>query len=327
MVLLMTHEAESILFGEGFHLRHHHRVLPYSAQPCQIRVIDNADRRRMLPKQQSLMQEALHPEAVEHPIEAQVPSFGIPQVKQAGDQQGTGAAQTNRIARGVVLHLGARFIRHPFAAGLLASPQAQLAQQACQRGVLNLDAFVFHQFLVHPLRVAVTFLVESLQQIRIYLDLVFARADRYLALLLDDDLHRVGADPELTRDLVALHPLLVEEKHRLAFVHIDHAVSSSPGKMLAPGSRFRPSVDAPARKTLASSTAGLRSFPSPAVYTYARSPDPSAARVQTRWSHPGPRARAETSPKPGPRVLDESSPETMWARENIHAPIVQSRAR
>ena len=47
----------------------------------------------MLPEHQSLMQEALHPEAVEHPIEAQVPSFGVTQVQQAGDQHATDAAQ------------------------------------------------------------------------------------------------------------------------------------------------------------------------------------------------------------------------------------------
>jgi hypothetical protein len=80
VILLMTEEAESILLGEGFHLRRHHRVPARSAQPCQIGVVDNADRRRMLPEHQSLMQEALHPKAIEHPIEAQVPSFGVTQV-------------------------------------------------------------------------------------------------------------------------------------------------------------------------------------------------------------------------------------------------------
>jgi hypothetical protein len=117
----------------------------------------------MLPEHQSLMEETLHPEAVEHPIEAQVASFGVTQVQQAGDQHGPGAAKQNRIARRVVLHLGTWRIRHTLAAGLPAASQAQFAQQARQGGVLNLDAFVFHQFFVHPLRVAVTFLVESLE--------------------------------------------------------------------------------------------------------------------------------------------------------------------
>src|SRR5262249_1184935 len=122
---------------------------------------------------------------------------------------------------------------------------------------------------VPPLRVVVTFLVESLQQVRIHLDLVFARVDRHPAFLFDDDVDRVGADPELTRDLIACHPLLVEEKHCLAFVRIDHAVSSSPRRKLVPGSRSRPSADVPARKTPASSTAGLGFFPSPAACTSA----------------------------------------------------------
>src|SRR5262249_45408197 len=51
----------------------------------------------------------------------------------------------------------------------------------------------------------------------------------------------VGADPELTGDLVTSHLLLVEEKHCFAFGRVDHVVSSLPRRMLAPGSRSGPS--------------------------------------------------------------------------------------
>src|SRR6266571_1346545 len=241
VTLFMTNEPESVLLGEGFHLRHNHRILARSSQTRQVRVVDNADGSGVFPKLQSLIEEALHPEAVEHPIKSQVPSLRVAQVQQAGDHVRSGIAQQNRIWRRVVLHLGARRIRNTLTSRLVVSTDAQLPQQTRQCGVLDRDMLLLDQFLVHALSESVAFLIKPLQQVRINLDLVGARVQRHLALSGDDRSNRVRAHPELAGDLVAADPLLVQQEYRLALVRIDHAVSSSLPKTLATDSRFRPS--------------------------------------------------------------------------------------
>ncbi len=77
VILFMTNEAESILPAEGFHLGHDHRILARPSQTRQIRVVDNADGRGVPPKLQSLIEEALHPETVEHAIKPQVPPLRV----------------------------------------------------------------------------------------------------------------------------------------------------------------------------------------------------------------------------------------------------------
>src|SRR6266702_1542447 len=77
VTLFMTNEPESVLLGERFHLRHDHRILACPSQTRQIRVVDNADGRGVPPKLQSLIEEALHPETVEHAIKPQVPPLRV----------------------------------------------------------------------------------------------------------------------------------------------------------------------------------------------------------------------------------------------------------
>jgi hypothetical protein len=71
-----------------------------------------------------------------------------------------------------VLKFNSGLIRHPVASAFLGPAQAEIAQNPRQCGVLDLDAFFFHQFLVHPLDPPVTFPVKPLEKIRINPDLV-----------------------------------------------------------------------------------------------------------------------------------------------------------
>jgi hypothetical protein len=98
------------------------------------------------------MQKALHAEAVEAAIEAQIAALRVAQVDHAGNQPRSGGAQLNLVGAGVMLHFGAGYIGHAATTLLLATlAQAELVHTTQDCGVGNFQAFFFHQLLVHTL--------------------------------------------------------------------------------------------------------------------------------------------------------------------------------
>jgi TrwC relaxase len=164
MPYLVTKEAESVLAGEVGHLRHHHRIRSGSTQTGQVGVVDHADPGRIAPEAEGFVQETLHPEAIEAAIEAQIAALGVAQVDHAGDQVCRRVAELDLIGTGVMLHLFAGDIGHPLTAllrALLAKPE--LPHPAQHGGVGKLQAFFFHQLLVHTLHPAMAVSVEPPQ--------------------------------------------------------------------------------------------------------------------------------------------------------------------
>src|SRR6516165_191139 len=152
VALFMAHKLKPVLAGEVAHLRHHHGVGTTAPQTGQIGVVDNADLGGIAPEPESFMQKALHPEAVEATVEAQIAALGVAQIDHAGDQPSSGGAQLNLIGAGVMLHFGAGYIGHAATTLLLPTlAQAELVHATQDSGVGNFQAFFFHQFLVHTL--------------------------------------------------------------------------------------------------------------------------------------------------------------------------------
>jgi hypothetical protein len=201
----MAEEREAVVLGERGHLRHDHRLLAAAAQTCQVGVVDDALLGRVAPEHQRFVQEALHGEAVECPVELQVPPLRVPQVQEAGDDPRRLARQFHLVNRGVVLHLDTRFVRHVIAAGFGGLAQPQLPHRPRQGGIADLDPFFLHQDFVDALHPAVALLVQAPQQLRIDVDLVFAHCLGQIALLANDRAHRPRADVELPTDLVRWH--------------------------------------------------------------------------------------------------------------------------
>ena len=131
----MAEELEAVALGEGGHLRHDHRQLAAAAQTRQVGVVDDALPGGVAPEHQRLVQEALHGEAVECPVELQVPPLRVPQVQEAGNDPRRVARQLHLVHRGVVLHLDTGFVRHVIATGLGGLPQPQLPHRPRQRGI------------------------------------------------------------------------------------------------------------------------------------------------------------------------------------------------
>ncbi len=52
----VTDELETVLSGEGYHLRNQDRPPPATPQPRQVGVVDDAPRARMVPKRQAFVQ-------------------------------------------------------------------------------------------------------------------------------------------------------------------------------------------------------------------------------------------------------------------------------
>jgi hypothetical protein len=173
------------------------------------------------------VQEAFHREAVEGPIELQVPSLRITQVDQAGDQPGPPLGQLHLVHRGVVLHLGTRLVGHAVAACRWAVAQSQLAQHPRQRRVADLGAMLLEQLLVDPLHPAVTLPVETLQQRRVNVLLVAPLSASALSLLLDDPPHGIATHMQAATDLPPRHPRPMQLINGLAYVRFDHKTPPS----------------------------------------------------------------------------------------------------
>src|SRR5213075_189643 len=96
-----------------------------AAQSRQIHVINDALAKTVTPKAERLMEEAFHPKAIKNAVKFQIPPFKITQIEQANDKLGWTAGQLDRINRGVVLHLQARFVGHLLATGTQGRANAQ----------------------------------------------------------------------------------------------------------------------------------------------------------------------------------------------------------
>ena len=224
----MTLELEAVLFREAHHLRDDHGVPSRAPQTRQIRVVDDADRGRVAPVHQRLVEEALHREAVETAIELQIPPLRVAQVDQAGDDlDATLAANLDGVGAGVVLHLRARHIRHAIASRFSLAANAELPEPSRQRRVLDVEFLLLEQLLVHALRVPVAFVVQPLEEFSDDPDLVLADSGRHRALLGDDRSHGVARDLKPVRDLPHAHALLVQEEDRLALIRLDHGDPST----------------------------------------------------------------------------------------------------
>ena len=202
----MAEEHEAVALGEGGHFRHDHRPLAAAAEPRQVGVVDDALLGGVAPEQERLVQETLHGETVECPVELQVPPLRVPQVQEAGDDPRRVARQFHLVHRGVVLHLDTRFVRHVIATGLGGLAQPQLPHRPRQGGIADLDPFFLHQDFVDALDPAIALLVQTPQQLRVDVDLVFPHRLGDGSLLADDCPHRAVADVELPADLALRRP-------------------------------------------------------------------------------------------------------------------------
>ena len=125
-----------------------------------------------------------------------------------------------------MLHLAAGHIGSRIAATLGRVADALLPQDAGQRGIFYRDIFLLVQFFKHPLRMALALAVEAQQQFKVDVLLILPGRVRRLAVLLDDLFHRVAAYPQALGDLPCAHPVLVQQKNRLACLRIFHETSS-----------------------------------------------------------------------------------------------------
>jgi len=223
----MAHELEAITLGEGDHFRDDDRLSAASAEPRQIRVVDDASRGRVAPEHQGFVQKALHHETLERAVELQVAALGIPQVEQAGDQLRPLPGELHLIRRGVMLHLGAWFVGHAVAAHRLAAAQFQVAQHPRQRGIADLDSLFLDQLLVHTLQPTVALAVQTFEQLGVDLNLILPLFPHDLSLLSDNGPHGIAAEVQAAADLPQGHPFLVQVENGVTHVRIDHETPPS----------------------------------------------------------------------------------------------------
>jgi len=83
MLEFVAAEGEAVWRAEGGRLRGDQRVGAGAAQPRQIGVVDNAVPRGVAPKDQGLVEEALHFEAIKGGVELEVPAFAVALIPRA----------------------------------------------------------------------------------------------------------------------------------------------------------------------------------------------------------------------------------------------------
>ena len=126
-----------------------------------------------------------------------------------------------------MLHFRARLVRDAVATHRLAAAQSQLTQHPRQRRVADPDAFLFEEFLVDPLHPAITFAVQTLQQLNINVLFVAPLWASELSLLLDNPPHGIAADMQPAADLALRHPPLMQLITGVAYVRSDHRTPPS----------------------------------------------------------------------------------------------------
>ena len=176
---------------------------------------------------QRLVQKALHREAIKHTVELEVLLLRITQVQQTGNHFRLPACQLHPIRAGVVLHFRARFIRHAITTSLRRLADPQLAQQASQCRIADLDSLLLEKLLVDALAPVFAVLIQTFQQLAVDFDLVFPRDNRHDSLLLDNPPNRIATDIQPSTDFPHCHTFGVQQIHRITFVRIDHGMLSS----------------------------------------------------------------------------------------------------